>query len=58
LNFQLQTDTRDTEKSAEDLIAERDKNLIFIDRAKRTLAEETKRNEEYKAILMKDETPT
>jgi hypothetical protein len=29
-----------------------------LDRAKRTLAEETKRNDDFKVLLMKDETPT
>ncbi len=38
------------------MIAERDKNLIFIDRAKRTLAEENERNNDLKARLMQDET--
>ncbi|TNV83239.1 hypothetical protein FGO68_gene4856 [Halteria grandinella] len=52
ITFQLQTDQRDIEKSAEELIAEREKVKIYLQRAKKDFDEETLKNKVLKKQML------
>jgi hypothetical protein len=55
ISFELKTDERDIKKSAEDLVAEREKVRIFLERARKDLEQEQKRNEDLKRKLMEND---